>query len=464
VAQGKIKWLTEAMASLGIFYEWRGRYQEGEAAFRLAAEQLAAPRTDEEARFLVRALTWQACFNNTLGRSELVAHLLQRSSSSLDSAELANQDIRVEKAFVLKAKGFCEPSFEKARGFVEQSLVLYQALGDHWETAEALHYLSTLDWLLGNYDQSKQLGAESLAMRRALADKRGIAASLSRLGGILKEQGELEQAERLLRESLAQLRDLGDQSSNVTNCLYQLAITLQNAGKFAEARAPMKECFQIHRNLGSRRGAAEAYEERGHIEILAGEYQQGRAFIESILPILEELNMSLRLGLGYCDLGMVALAEKAYAEARQLLEISVAILREVKVQFVLSQTLVCLALAERGVNNVLQAQQRLAEAIQIAAEIDAELPLWDVMPAAALLMLDHGKDERAVELYALASRNPYIANCRWFADVAGNRISAAAAALPSDVATIARERGKALDLRDTATELLLLFEGEPLDR
>jgi hypothetical protein len=86
------------------------------------------------------------------------------------------------------------------------------------------------------------------------------------------------------------------------------------------------------------------------------------------------------------------------------------------------------------------------------------------MPAAALLVLDHGEEERALELHALASRNPYIANCRWFADVAGNRISAAAAALPPDVASIARERGKALDLRDTAAELLLLFEGEPLEK
>jgi DNA-binding SARP family transcriptional activator/predicted ATPase len=547
VVKGNIKWLTRAMESLGIFYGWHTRYQEGEAAFRLATEQLALPMSGKEMRFLVRALAWQASFNNILGRSELVDRLLQQSFSLLDSTELANQDIRAEKAFVLRVKEFSKPFFEGARCWAEESLILYQTLGDRWGTAEVLHSLSTLDWFLGNYDQAKQLCEESLAIRRALVDKRGIAASLFRLGGILKNQREMEEAERLLRESLSQLRELGDRSSNVTGCLYQLGITLEYTGKFAEARVLMKDCFQIHQNLGNRLGAADACEEQGHIEILLGEYQQGRAFIESIQPTLEELNMSFRLGISYTDLGMAALAEKAYAEARRLLKKGAAILREVEARLVPSQTPAYLALTEKGVNNTLQAQQYLAEIIQMAIEVDADLPLFDVLPAATLLMLDYGQEERAVELcalasrnpyivkrlwckvrcvlsqalvylaltergvkstlqaqqylgetiqmaievdvelhlfevlpaaallmldndqeeravelYALASLNPYIANSLWFADVAGNYISAVAATLPPNIVTNARERGKALDLRDTVTKLLILFEGEPL--
>jgi hypothetical protein len=59
-----------------------------------------------------------------------------------------------------------------------------------------------------------------------------------------------------------------------------------------------------------------------------------------------------------------------------------------------------------------------------------------------------------VELYALASRYPFVANSRWFEDVAGVDIAAAAASLSTAVVTAARERGQARDLDGTVAELL----------
>ena len=62
--------------------------------------------------------------------------------------------------------------------------------------------------------------------------------------------------------------------------------------------------------------------------------------------------------------------------------------------------------------------------------------------------------ERAVELYALASRYAHVANSRWYEDVAGKHIAAIAATLPPDVVAAAQERGKTRDLWETAAELL----------
>ena len=81
------------------------------------------------------------------------------------------------------------------------------------------------------------------------------------------------------------------------------------------------------------------------------------------------------------------------------------------------------------------------------------------LPAIALLLADQGKKERAVELYALASRHPFVANSRWFEDVAGNRIGAVAATLPPEVAAAAQERGRARDLEATAKALLVELGG-----
>jgi uncharacterized protein YyaL (SSP411 family) len=68
---------------------------------------------------------------------------------------------------------------------------------------------------------------------------------------------------------------------------------------------------------------------------------------------------------------------------------------------------------------------------------------------------DEAQIERAVELYALASRYPFVANSRWFGDVAGSQITALAASLPEAAAvTASRERGQARDLEATVEELL----------
>jgi hypothetical protein len=72
----------------------------------------------------------------------------------------------------------------------------------------------------------------------------------------------------------------------------------------------------------------------------------------------------------------------------------------------------------------------------------------------ALLLADVGQIERAVQLYALASRYPFVANSRWFEDVAGRHLTAAAAALPSAAVTAARQRGSERDLQATVSELL----------
>ena len=79
----------------------------------------------------------------------------------------------------------------------------------------------------------------------------------------------------------------------------------------------------------------------------------------------------------------------------------------------------------------------------------------------ALLLIDEGETERAIELYALASRYPFVANSRWFEDVAGRHIAAAAAALPLEMVQAARERGRARDLDATVKELAIeLAEAE----
>jgi hypothetical protein len=85
-------------------------------------------------------------------------------------------------------------------------------------------------------------------------------------------------------------------------------------------------------------------------------------------------------------------------------------------------------------------------------------PMLFALAGFALMLTDKGQVEWAVELYALVSRYPYVANSQWFEDVVGKHIILTAATLSPDVVAAARERGRARDLEATVRELLKELE------
>jgi hypothetical protein len=97
----------------------------------------------------------------------------------------------------------------------------------------------------------------------------------------------------------------------------------------------------------------------------------------------------------------------------------------------------------------------LVTALERAGKGPRFLELMTVLAGIALLLADEGRVERAVELYALASRYPFVANSRWFKDVAGQYIAAGAATLHPQAAPAAQERGRGQDLGAAVEELLV---------
>jgi hypothetical protein len=82
------------------------------------------------------------------------------------------------------------------------------------------------------------------------------------------------------------------------------------------------------------------------------------------------------------------------------------------------------------------------------------MPRLFALPAVALIMLDAGEPERAVELCASTGSHSFGAGSRWFDDVVGQRIAAAAVALSAEMLTAAQERARARDLEPMLKELL----------
>jgi predicted ATPase/DNA-binding SARP family transcriptional activator len=456
---GQVGRLEQVMEGLCFFYLWRRRSQEGAAMCRLAAEKLAAAVSEDGLRVWAKILMWQGTFSRQLGRTEAAGQLLQESLGLLKRPELSNRDTRPEQASVLLQMGHIafDSDRREARQLYAASQALYRALGDRWGTANALSGLGWTAWSGSAYPEAQQLFEESLAIRKALGDQRGIIDSLTGLSFIAWFQGQFEEAERLMRHSVVVLQEMVLQAGSSSG-LPSLEGTLPALNEYAEVHTPYQESLAFYSDLAFGHGLAPTNSTLGFVKKHLGQYESARAQGQVGLALAREAGWRQEVALNLQVLGEVALAEGAYAEAQDRLRESVAILRETR-QLELSDALAVLAYTARGLGQLPQAEQHLAEALRTASEIQAIFPHTTALAAIALLLADQGEKERAVELYALASRYPRVANSRWFDDIAGRHISVVAATLRPDVVAAARARGRARDLKATTAELLAELVG-----
>jgi DNA-binding SARP family transcriptional activator len=470
VKQGQATRMAQAIDGLCNFFKWYGCYEEGALVCQTAAERLSGARpppgvsTDEFRRALAKALAWQGVFRYLLGRNDQADELLRQSLTFLGKPGLAEQepvlgtldDVRPEKAFATwhLGKVMLHVDRAQARPLYEQSLATYRTLDDRWGMANVLEDLGWAACYAGDYGLARQLGEQDLALRRALDDQRGVSRSLRYLSIIAHRQGRLEEAENLIRESCAIPLARQSQAERADRFSGSGWIWMM-LGHFLEGHSWLEESVSIWNDLGVANMGAYMSIPLGFAKIHLGQYEEGGALAQTGFDAARQAGDDGRLGLARFVLGWTALAQSQYAKASACLQESVTLFRALAARDRVGEILALLGYAARGLGQCAQARRYLCEALQIAAELEVFLPIVFALPAVALLWADRGEPEQAVELYGLASRYPFVANSRWFEDIAGREIAAAASTLPPEVVAAAEERGRARDLWATVEELLV---------
>jgi predicted ATPase len=352
---------------------------------------------------------------------------------------------------------FIHDDYADAKQRWEKGLRMHRSLDDARGEGVALHSLGCAAWISGDLGRAEQLLEGALAIQTPLGDQRGLADSLHQLANVLLYRGQFEEAERLARESAAISRAIGHRNTFAEGCR-ALGMARFALGRYAEAGSTLEEGSAIYRELGWLTGQIFQTIWLGRAHLHLGQYDRARSFGQGCLDTAREAGLREEIALSLLLLGDVALAAGAFGEARELLDASLDKLQEIGYRPELSPALASLGVATRGLGQHSQAREHVREALRMAVEMEAGFPLLRALPVAALLQSDVGERESAVELYALASRYPLVANSRWFEDVVGKHIAAAAESLPPEVVAAAQERGRARDLWEAAHELQEVLE------
>jgi tetratricopeptide (TPR) repeat protein len=269
--------------------------------------------------------------------------------------------------------------------------------------------------------------------------------------------GHVEQAEQLQRESVVLMRTGGDRAG-LAAATEGVAVVTRMAGKFTEAAALMEHCLYLWDEMGTRRTTV--IQNLGRAILHLGQYERAIRIGQEELALTRERDQRRIAGMYLDVLGMAALPRGTYEEACRLLQEALAIFGELGARAWRANTEAVVGYAARGIGRPEQAQVHLLEALCLGRKLQSWWPVVLALPAIALLMVDSGQVARAVELYALALTFPYVANSRWFEDIAGREIASASASLYPEMVDAAKERGRARDRWVTVEELLEELEAK----
>ena len=284
-----------------------------------------------------------------------------------------------------------------------------------------------------------------------------MARTLKYLVGLSCNDGEFVRAEGLARECIAIAREARG-SGAAADALFQLACVVAYKGDFGGAHELLEEVVPLCDDLGLLDQLAVAQDILIWMKINLGDYAAARPLALANLGRLRQIGNARATGVELLGSGEIALAEGRLADALALLTESADVLGQIGQRDEQGLALAHLAALASLLGQPEQARKHLRQALQAASETKHVPASLSSVVSAAVCLAGEGQPERAVELYSLAARYPYVGNSRFRDDVGGKRIAALAASLPPDTIAAARARGPARDLRLTLTELLSEFD------
>jgi len=219
--------------------------QPQEAIATLDRLRATIPETNDDPRIdLVEAST-----------ADHLSDFKREKEASHRAAERARQ--RGEKLTLARAllfEGWADDNLGDRQAAIaesEEAKTAYEAVGDRFGVARAVHNLGITAIQQGQLDQAQKYFTQALEIRRPLQDNQGINRALGNLGRISEMRGDLKAAEGYYQQSLSIAREIGDLSATAY-ALGNLSSLYTSEGQRTKARQYMEESLELSRKIGDK--------------------------------------------------------------------------------------------------------------------------------------------------------------------------------------------------------------------
>jgi tetratricopeptide (TPR) repeat protein len=169
--------------------------------------------------------------------------------------------------------------------------------------ARALHAAASLSTRQGAYGRAAELSEQSLALWEELGDVSGTARSLLSLGTVAAEQGDQERAISLSERAAELYRETGDRRGHALAVSNLGGIALER-GEYAKAASLSEQAYGLFETLEDSEGMAFALVNQGFAALSEREHERAITLLRRALRLLAELQF--RDVIGYCFEGLAA--------------------------------------------------------------------------------------------------------------------------------------------------------------
>jgi tetratricopeptide (TPR) repeat protein len=247
-------------------------------------------------------------------------HLDEGRSRLETILQLAGAGYKNERAKVLTFLGAlasAQGDYSAAQRFLEQSLFLYEQMGDQWGVGAALNALAVSARDRGDYASAKTNFEKSLACWRTLGDSLATARCLHNLANAVRIGGDYSAAKEALREATVIFEDLGDRSGAAWS-INQLGDIARAQGDVAAARDTYQRALAAFREAGDRWGAARSLTDLGSIYCEQSDYSAAHAAYREALIVFSELGYRRGMARTFEGSACLALAQGRPSHALKL--------------------------------------------------------------------------------------------------------------------------------------------------
>ncbi|MGB2911420.1 MAG: hypothetical protein WBB55_12630, partial [Anaerolineales bacterium] len=419
-AHKQVSRLFQTVNPLGYFYQLSGDFQTGKFAFQQLTEHMSdfdripPPKVEIAQQVLVRIYIWQGTLCGILGDELESKSLVDKSLAILDGLNSAGLDTRLERAQALWQRGWQQVNTNPraAEQYFVQSKDLYQEIGDRWGMVDALGGLGRTYRNMYAYQEAQGVMTQRLDLSRDIGNQWEYSDSLIVLGQLAQAQGRSNEAVRLIIQGLSMTSKYNPIGIAVGLSLFGYALAC--SGEFSEAESRISEGIGIFQELGARKESLFHMLGLDWINLHLGKYQRVQERALKALDQVRQLAHKRAIVIALENLGMIALAEKDYGEAQERFQESITEFRQLVRSPDEGGSEACLGLALRGLGCRAKVWNYLKSGLRWAVEKHQFYPLVNALSGIALMQADEGEYERALELYTLALKHPFVANSRWF--------------------------------------------------
>ncbi|HLK61570.1 MAG TPA: tetratricopeptide repeat protein, partial [Chthonomonadaceae bacterium] len=301
----------------------RKRLEAERENLRAALEwsETTAGRTDLALRLI--AAIWWPIWSFAGAYTEAQAHLdvafsLPGSQQKTRARAMALSAAASYEMMLKDVPALRKPDLAKAQAYAEESMAIFQDLGENGEYARLLNILSAIKLLQGDAVAARTLCDEALVIFRELRLNSDIFWTICALGTVSRAQGDLDAA-RTYWEQARSLACEGQYDFGVFWTNLSLAELLRDLGDFATAHALAEESLCFTRAQRSSPHLEWALTITSLLRTTLGDFPGARTLLEEMVTNKESearevpFWVFIRLGEDCCDLGDDAAAQ-AYLE------------------------------------------------------------------------------------------------------------------------------------------------------